>query len=343
MRRWVCGAAAVALVGLLGRAAEPEDFPKLAPNKADEPLAKEVSLARAGEFLDNVAVNWTRQRKCATCHTNVPYLMARPAVADGAVTGMDLVRKFFEQEVERWEGGAKPRSDAEVVAIASALAVNDARTTGKLHPLTRKALDRMWTRQQADGAWNWLKCTWPPLEHDDYFGAVLAAVGTGQAPDAYASTDAAKKGLDKLRDYFRKTPAPTLHHRAWLAWASTKVDGLLAADERDKVVKDLLSLQKADGGWSLASLGDWKGFDGRDNNKAAPSDGYGTGLVVFVLRQVGLPADRDEVRKGAAWLKANQRASGRWFTQSLNTDRAHYITHAGTAFAVLALKACEEK
>ena len=38
--------------------------------------------------------------------------------------------------------------------------------------------------------------------------------------------------------------------------------------------------------------------------------------------------------KGVAWLKANQRESGRWYTRSLNNDKAHYITNAGTAFAV---------
>ena len=37
----------------------------------------------------------------------------------------------------------------------------------------------------------------------------------------------------------------------------------------------------------------------------------------------------------------NQRESGRWFVRSLNTDKYHYITNAGTSFAVLALKACE--
>jgi squalene-hopene/tetraprenyl-beta-curcumene cyclase len=37
------------------------------------------------------------------------------------------------------------------------------------------------------------------------------------------------------------------------------------------------------------------------------------------------------------WLKANQRESGRWYTRSLNNDKAHYITNAGTAFCVLAL------
>jgi hypothetical protein len=40
-------------------------------------------------------------------------------------------------------------------------------------------------------------------------------------------------------------------------------------------------------------------------------------------------------------LQSNQRESGRWFTRSLNTDKYHYITNAGTAFAVLVLKACE--
>ena len=37
--------------------------------------------------------------------------------------------------------------------IAAVLAHNDAATTGKLHPLTHKALDRMWTVQREDGGW----------------------------------------------------------------------------------------------------------------------------------------------------------------------------------------------
>jgi squalene-hopene/tetraprenyl-beta-curcumene cyclase len=347
MRAWMCWVG-MAMVGLAApaAAAEAEAFPAPAPNSAGESRAKDFSLARSADFLDRVAVNWVRQRKCATCHTNVPYLMARPGLGDGPAPGMDLVRKFFEEQVAGWGGEGprnKPRSDSEVVAIAAALAVHDARTSGKLHPLTRKALDLMWTKQQAEGAWNWLKCTWPPFEHDDYYGAVLAAVAAGQAPEGYAATEPAKAGLEKLRGYFRKTPAPTLHHRGWLLWASVKVDGLMSVAEREKTIKDLLALQRSDGGWSLPSLGDWKGKDGRENNKEAPSDGYGTGLVVFVLRQAGLPAEREEVRRGVAWLKGNQRESGRWFTPSLNTDKAHYISNAGSAFAVLALKACGEK
>jgi squalene-hopene/tetraprenyl-beta-curcumene cyclase len=46
--------------------------------------------------------------------------------------------------------------------------------------------------------------------------------------------------------------------------------------------------------------------------------------------------------KGIAWLKSNQRVSGRWFTRSLNTDNYHFMTNAGTAFAVMAIQACGE-
>ena len=64
---------------------------------------------------------------------------------------------------------------------------------------------------------------------------------------------------------------------------------------------------------------------------------------MFVLRQAGVPVTDERVRRGVAWLKANQRASGRWLNCSLSNDRDHYITNAGTALAVMALRACGEE
>lgn len=328
------------------RAETPIDFPKPSANSADEPRAPSVSLAAAARFLDATSVNWTRERKCATCHTNVPYLFARGTLKDTPREGPALVRRFFEDRAAHWDDAAKaakPRSDADVVVTAVALAFDDAQTNGKLHPLTRKALDRMWTLQRPTGAWNWLKCAWPPFEHDDYYGAVFAAVGTAIAPDGYCQTEAAQQGLKKLKEYLRKTPPPSLHHKAWLLWASVKEQGILSETERQQTIKELLALQHSDGGWSLASLGDWKGHEGRKNDENAPSDGYATGLVVYVLRQAGMSAKDEAIQHGVRWLRSNQRTSGRWFTRSLNTDRAHYITNAGTAFAVLALTACADK
>ena len=71
----------------------------------------------------------------------------------------------------------------------------------------------------------------------------------------------------------RKVPPPDLHHKTWLLWASVKRDELMTPAERTQTVKELLALQRADGGWSLPSLGAWKRLNGQPNDKDAPSDG----------------------------------------------------------------------
>lgn len=314
---------------------------KLPANSAAEKRADVFSLERSTEFLDGAALAWTQQRKCAACHTNVPYLMVRPSLERPTTPAHAEVRKFFEDQVASWEKGRRrwdtASASTEVVVTATALAFNDAQSGPKLHPATRKALDKMWQLQRPDGSWNWLKCNWPPLEHDDFFGVVLAALAVGFAPEAYAETAKSKTGLEKVRQYFRANKPPDLHHKAMLLWASVKVEGLITQAERDTAVTELLALQRGDGGWSLPSLGSWKRRNGKPNDRNAESDGYGTGLVVHVLRQSGMKAEQEPIRRGIAWLKANQRVSGRWFTRSLNNDKEHFVSHAGTAFALMAL------
>jgi squalene-hopene/tetraprenyl-beta-curcumene cyclase len=350
MTRNRCGLlslAALLLALCLSRADEAKEqpkpnYPRPSATSSDEPLAAQFRPDKAASFLDGVAVNWTRDRNCGTCHTNYPYLLSRPLLSERSALPVQEVRGFFEHRVGNWDSGKKgdaPRWDAEVVATAATLALDDARS-GKLNPLTRQALDRMWTLQKPHGAWNWLKCNWPPYEHDDYYGATYAAVGAGYAPGGYAKTEKAKLGLEKLREYFKNTPPPDLHHKTMLLWASVRLEALMTAETKAATIKQLLVLQHDDGGWSLPSLGEWKRRDNTPNDAKAASDGYGTGFVVFVLRQAGLPADSEQIRKGVDWLRTHQRESGRWFTRSLNNDRAHYITNAGTSFAVLALHSC---
>ena len=147
--------------------------------------------------------------------------------------------------------------------------------------------------------------------------------------------------MEKIRGYLKKNSPPSLHHKTVLLWASVKTPDLMSREEQAATVKELLALQRPDGGWNLPSLGDWKRRDGSPNEReGTPSDGYGTGLVVYVLRQAGMAADHPAIERGVAWLKANQRESGRWFTRSVNNDKFHFIANAGTAYAVMALKAC---
>jgi len=170
----------------------------------------------------------------------------------------------------------------------------------------------------------------------------LAAIATGTAPEDYAKTPAAQAGLAKIRTYLKDNEAPDLHHRAMILWASKCVDGLMTPAEQQACIKDLIAAERPGGGWAFSRLYPWKRADGKEQDLES-SDGYGTGFVIFVLRKAGVPATEPSIARGVAWLKTHQRASGRWFTRSLNKDNEHFISHAGSAFAIMALSACNEK
>jgi squalene-hopene/tetraprenyl-beta-curcumene cyclase len=348
-----------------------ENVPAPAPLVAEEPLAGAFSLKRAARSLDTGALHWQKTRKCAACHTLVPYLMARPALA--AVSPEPLeVRRFFETIVEqRLEAEpALPRDavTSVVLEVAVALAFHDRATTGKLHPLTRQALDRMWTLQRPDGGWQWPLRDTPPIKSDEHFGVTLAALGAGVAPGNYADSAAARQGLAGIRRFLKAQPPISLHQKAMVLWAGLHVAELVTAEEKALTVKALAAAQRPDGGWSLASLVDNRDdprrqtesgrkaradpghgsefliFVGGDKvyRSSLASDGYATGFAVYVLRQAGVPADEARIRRGVAWLKSQQRASGRWFTPSQAWHTHNLIANAGTAYAVLALHACGE-
>ena len=150
----------------------------------------------------------------------------------------------------------------DAVLTAAALAQHDAVREKKLRPVTRKALDRIWDLQRGDGSWNWVKLGEPPSEIDDHFGVTTAAIAVGTAPDRYADTPQARKGLQRIRRYLLEHPPANMHQRTMLLLAAGCVEGLLSDEQRKQTVADLFALQQPDGGWAMAGLGDWKRKDG---------------------------------------------------------------------------------
>jgi squalene-hopene/tetraprenyl-beta-curcumene cyclase len=298
-----------------------------APNRPDEPFRDEFSMQAAVQFLDAAALNWQKERKCFACHSDYAFLFTRPLVG-WDVPSHQQIRANLEQLAEKPMEGK--HSVTHTVMAASVLAQNDALTTGKLQPVTRTALDRMWEVQREDGGFDWMKFNQPPSEIDDHYGVTMAAIGV------------AKAGLAKIREYFKDNPPTNLHHRAMKLLASQHLDGIMTEAERQQVVADLFALQKPDGGWGAVTLGNWERSDDKPRDMES-SDGYGTGFAIYAIRQAGVPADDPRIQKGIVWLKTHQRESGRWFTRSMWKDSKHYITHTGTAYAILALAACGEK
>jgi squalene-hopene/tetraprenyl-beta-curcumene cyclase len=127
-----------------------------------------------------------------------------------------------------------------------------------------------------------------------------------------------------------------------LLWASSGIPDVLSADERQAIVADLCAKQNADGGWMLASLGQYKRGDNTPLDSL--SDGYATGLVTYALERAGVSSSDPHVSRALGWLAQHQdRATGMWMASSLNkardpkTDVGKFMSDAATAYAVLAL------
>jgi squalene-hopene/tetraprenyl-beta-curcumene cyclase len=336
----------------IATAAEPEvvrleNVPDANAISAKEPVRKSFSAKQAAYYLDTASLNWQKNRKCVTCHTNMAYLMVRPAL-DSTLKNSGEVREFFESYyLSRWKAGKRmpPTGAYEPVVVSTALAFNDTQTTGKLSRVTRNTFDVMWSTQRDGGGWDWAKCGWAPMEIDDHYGVTLAALAVGIAPENYANTETAKAGLQKIREYLKNNPPRSLHHRIMITWAALRVDDLMSSQMQADVLEQVLNKQLPDGGWSTpALLRDWKEFvrkDGKEHD-INHSDAYATGLAIVLARELGIPATDDRLKNGITWLKANQRESGKWFTRSPSKDSRHYFTNFGSAFAILALQACGE-
>ena len=321
----------------------------------------------AAAYMDQRAGWWSTWKSaardhdtfCVSCHTALPYALARPALRSAlAEQGpsvnerqlLDNVRKRVKlwAEVKPLYPGDKSTESrgSEAVLNALILVTNDA--SGKLSDETRQALDNMWPLQvktgDKKGALEWMNFHYEPWEADDsqYWGATLAAIAVGTAPKDYRATPEVRDNLKLLVEYLRQAQqGQPLGNRVGLLWASTKIPGLLQPAERTAIVNEILGKQQEDGGWSAASLisATWKRKDA--SPQETRSDGYGTGLIAYVLEQAGAKA---KLSRALAWLSKNQdKTGGFWPAWSLNKQRdpasdiGKFMSDAGTAYAVLAL------
>lgn len=338
-------------------------------NSWDQKTAAAYLDQRAGWWMEWPKAARDHQTFCVSCHTAVPYALSRPALRQGLAEEAPSPneRRLLDNVTKRvrlWKEVAPFYSDAdrgayktvesrgtESVLNALILASNDAQS-GRLSNDTRAALDNMWAEQQITGdqagAWSWLRFANEPWEADDsdFYGAALAAVAAGTAPEGYRARPEIQNNIKMLSEYLnRKCAAQTTINRMALLWASAKLPGVMDAQQQQAIIDEARSKQQADGGWSLPSLvGSWKRADGTPQE--TQSDGYATGFVTFVLQQAGIPREDAQLQQGLAWLRANQnKTEGFWRSYSLNKNEAHHLSpgtarfmnDAATAYAVLAL------
>jgi len=353
-----------------------------AANSWDQRAAAAYLDQRAGWWMAWPRAARDHETFCVSCHTAVPYAMSRLALhkvlgEKGPSANERRLLDNVSKRVRLWKEVAPFYTDAdrgayksvesrgtESVLNALILASNDANgdasddagqdtRSGHLSKLTRAAFENMWAEQQTSGdkkgAWSWLRFKNEPWEADDsdFYGAALAAVAVGTAPENYRARSEIQSNLKMLREYLnRGCAAQTLSNRTVLLWASARLPGLLEPEQQKAIISELFGKQQIDGGWSLSSMaGDWKRHDGTPQQ--TQSDGYATGLIAFALQEAGISPKNAQLEKGLAWLTANQnRTEGSWSAYSLNNneehhsspDTARFMNDAATAYAVLALR-----
>ena len=328
----------------------------------------------AATYLDGRQAWWSswqtaardHQTACVSCHTALPYALARPmlrsALNESAAPSAE--RKLVDDVVKRvrlWKEvepfypdqtrGLPKTSESrgtESVLNALVLATQDARA-GQPSDDARIAFDNLWALQfrsgDLNGGWAWLNFHNEPWEANEspYFGAALAAIAVGREPGGYASAAENQERLKRLREYLRKgMTTQSLFNRTMLLWASSGIADLLSAQEQQVIIDAACDRQGADGGWSLASLAQWKRSDNTPIDSL--SDGYATGLVTYALQRAGVPSSETHVSRALGWLVQHQdRATGTWMASSLNKQRdpksdvGKFMIDAATAYAVLAL------
>ena len=238
------------------------------------------------------------------------------------VRDWDEMQPFYS-DAHSGPGKSVESRNAESVLNAVILAFSDART-GTSSDLGRMAFDHAWALQSKDGptagAWVWQNFHLTPWEspESEYYWAAMIAVAVGKEPDLYRQDTGVKDHVAALNDYLRgHYDAQPLFDKLVALWASHWFPDLLTTSQRDALLGVLYTLQRPDGGWSLADLGTWKRIDGTPVDTRP--DGCATGLVVLILEEAanaGSHADaraEEHIEKGIAWLKANQdKSTGAW-------------------------------
>ncbi|MDB6119164.1 MAG: hypothetical protein JWO08_2945 [Verrucomicrobiaceae bacterium] len=322
---------------------------------ADEPTVKAFgpdTILAAKKYLDDGAHYWVREKSCVACHTSGVYMVERPVVTPLLGKPSSEVREDFVSSIPKKPGGSSIKS----VWLAEGLASWDKYVAGALSPDTDKALRHMFTCMAEDAYFKPIAQVEIPYITTAFELTVQAARAVANAPGWLASIEepALLKRINAMKGWLRLHAPVSDYELALKLQLAALMPDVVPEAVRKNAVSMLWRQQLADGGWSTRRISDIMRWHEKMDPKVVAmiqsepdaanpgSDPYMTAWAIVLLREEGIPVSNPRIQKGVAWLKANQRVSGRWWMKSLFRDTYHYSTYISTAQALRALAICGE-
>jgi squalene-hopene/tetraprenyl-beta-curcumene cyclase len=326
-------------------------------------LAGDWNPRLAAEYLDGRQekwLSWPNAKQpdgtyCVSCHTSIPYLLARPALRRALGESGPTIHetKLFENlrahvaSYDAKAGDTKTGTSVDSVLGTTMLALKN--EGAAFSDELKASFERMWSLQIREGkqagAWKWFNLDLDPWEvtESPFFGASLAALAVGAAPIEYRARPEIRERVLALIVYLREqTAGQTLHNRLVLLWASTKLPDVMPDSTRTAILEELWSKQQSDGGWTSASLGPFKPH--ATAPPATAGDSYATAFATFIAVRSGVPHNSPKLSKALDWLKSHQdKQNGFWPAGSMNKQfepesmQIRFMQEAATGYAVAAL------
>lgn len=294
---------------MLVRADEPAAIPAATTEQVQQTIERSIL------YTQTESAAWLSTRRCAACH-HVPLVLW--SLGEAQRQGYAIDKKFLADTAESSLGSHEkmikaglfddpaappdPRPSAKGVKIGTAFVAAAARTLPALEVGQKQSVqfiaDEIVKKQRDDGSWEFFLSR-PPINENETTDGVWLIMAL-QGADASESHRAA---AEKATSWLAATPPVTLQDKAFRVMLAARAGKPRA--EMQPAIDELLSLQRADGGW--AQLADWD------------SDAYATGELLYVLALAGYTADAPEIKRGIDFLVATQKEDGSWTMKSRST------------------------
>jgi ankyrin repeat protein len=316
--------------------------------KQQRPNTIPSAIQRALPLVQRSDANFTSKSGCISCHNDSlaamavglarkagfrvdEQLAARQVKANASY--LEQHRDGLHQGFFAAQAGAEVGSDTFGPGLLSYILVGLDAEHHKSDLNTDAVAMYLKTRQMPDGQWTYAAGdTRPPL-CEDYIGQTVLSMRALQLYAPRAARAEFEKSIQLAAAWLAKIEPKTYEDRVWrlqgLAWAQRDKDAIR------KATRELLALERSDGGWSdLPSM---------------ESNAYATGRALVALQAAGLQVSDPAFQRGVQFLLNTQMEDGSWYVKTralafqpyFDNGFPHgvdqFISAAGTNWATMAL------